>query len=215
VVAEVPYTLRDLRSHVNITAILPTPAATVPEADDHPDGAVAISSNAVFRSLASWARQRIHHARAMPGMNEADWQALVEQQALSLARTQPGDVAASSRRRGAVLRLAQQVARWTWENGPAARQTPKLTPAEVTARQAHAGRHTAKARGERSRAAIVAAALRLAAESRSVTQVAVLAIVKITAGLKSERTVARHWQAVQAALAESTSSINPTDAPPS
>lgn len=213
VFAETPYGLDNLRRHIDTTAALPEAGVAAPTAD-HPDNAVAIASNAFFRYLASWARGIVGPARDEAGCTEAEWRILVEQQALSSASTLtsrggPNDEAGDARLQPSVLRLAARIAQWTWNNVAAAKDpVSKLTPAEVATRQAEAGRVTARARAERFRAAIIAARV-AAADGRAVTQDAVYAVVSMTDGIKSKRSVERHWKAVRAALAHP----QPTDAP--
>jgi hypothetical protein len=201
VFAEQPYSLDNLRRRVDTAAYLPQPAIAVPTAD-HPDNAVASGSNAVFRYLVSWARGAIRPARDEAGRTEAEWQMDVEQQALSLASALTSHDSPNRRSDDAGLcRLAAKIARWTWKNVPAAKDpAPRLTAAEVATRQAEAGRLTAGTRAKRSLAAVIAAARILNAKGRTVTQAAVFAIVSMADGIKSKRTVERHWKAARAAL---------------
>ena len=82
-------------------------------------------------------------------------------------------------------------------DGAAASATPR--PSGLSAKQAAAGRATAAARAARTRELVVGAALALAGRGAPATQAAVLAGLA-GSGIRSVRTVRRHWAAVRSAM---------------
>ena len=200
--AEVPYTLKDLRTHIDAKAVLPGDIPSGLTAD-HPDEVIALGSNALFRSLTSWAARTVR--LVCQEIDCVEWLAMVEAKARALADsvlTRQGPPS-QGRHKGtkAVLLLAKRVADWNWKIATVTRVAPaRLTPAEIATRRAAAGRKTAERRRDHTRFAIVEAARRVVAAAGRLTQTAVFAELRPADGIKSQRTVERHWPFVQTAL---------------
>ena len=200
--AEQPYDLSRIAKHVD-TAVrketLEALATSIPKGvpltlrAHHSDPAVAAGSNSVFRAVAVWARQKVVVVKAEGG-SEEEFRSLVEAEACRLIGSISGD---SRRGEQAALGMAAKVTAWTWKvyRLPA---PPKasLKGQELAVRLAEGGRKAAATRKARSGQGIVAAALNLADAGKRPTQ----AMVQARSG-KGEKTVRRHWSAVQAALA--------------
>jgi hypothetical protein len=193
VLAEVPYSLADLRQ----PSVSKLPQSNVVLTAEHPDPEVAVGSNALFRTVAGWAREHVRAVRDDAAMSDDDWAAMVkevaEDHATTMLHTRPGD----EKHRGVqrrVHRLAALVARWTWAN--VRPKKARLTTDEVTARQAASGWQTAATRSERTKGAIEAAIQELTKTGQKVTQAAVLAIVQ-RGRICSLKTVKRHWSVAE------------------
>ena len=205
ILAGQPYDLGTLREHVDVTVRLEALRRTAAElrgyatpAPDHPDAAVAASSNRLFAKLAMWARRELVRVRAAGGAEE-EFAVLVAEEACRLAGALTGD---ARRAEPVALATAAKVARWTWHiyRAPASARVT-ADAAELAGRHAEGGRKAAARRRARSEEVIVAAALGLAERlGRAPTQVEVLAAVA-SAGIRGEKTIRRHWDAVRSAMA--------------
>jgi hypothetical protein len=208
--AQEPYDLGFLKEHVDCTVggrELERKHAAMRGEDvapsaDHPDPATACASNRFFAELAGWARREVGKARKA-GVSEQEFAALVTLQACELAGRMTGDTARSERPANAVART---VSAWTWNKFRGRKPVRVTKNDEELARRLSAGgrvagRRVAEARKEKGRAAIVAAAVRLAGDlGRRPTQAEVLAEAR-KPGITSEKTIRRHWPAVTEALA--------------
>lgn len=205
ILAEQPYDLGALKTDVDVTvrmAELHAAAATLrgdtQPAPDHPDPDVVVGSNRLFGRLAPWARSEVVRVRVQGGCKQ-EFVALVAAEAYRLAAALArGD---TRRTEQTTLATAKSVANWTWDvyKAPAASRTP-LDAATLAERHAEGGRKTAAGRKARSEEVIVAAARHIAEQGRTLSQAAVLEVVR-DRGVISERTIRRHWPAVQAILA--------------
>jgi hypothetical protein len=152
-----PYALADFREHANAPAIAPLQAAANltqrRPAQDHADAEIAVQSNSVFRTLATWARQEVTTFRDA-GLREA-FHTAVEDEAYRLCQGLQGD---SRRAEQTIRRTAQSVAQWAWEKYIPAKPKPLALPkAEIQSRQAAAGKATAATRRSATETAILAA----------------------------------------------------------
>lgn len=188
-----PYCLKDVCQylasvHVRpLQLVRPTSSHWVP---DHPDPAIAIHSNRVFRHVACWARAEVDHFRNAAQSLE-DFTSAVTEQALQIARRMTGD---TRKAESAAERTAQAVAKWTWERYRPRRRQSDVPPTqtELRSRQAAAGQTTAANRRACTEAAILAVVMTLAQRSSGpLTQTHLAAATG-----KSERTIRRYWPLV-------------------
>jgi hypothetical protein len=209
VLAQQPYDLSALKNSVDITirmselrerAAALSIAHPVTARADHPDPAVATASNAVFRTLASWAREKIRIFRA-EGFDEIEFGARVADEACRIA----GDVTGgNSGARPAALRLAAAVTRWT---GNVYRmpvpKPPKLSPNGLHAARARGGKMACAARKDASFELIGWAAATIVAAGGRLRQAAVLDLIR-PHGITSIKTVGRHWKAIRLVIGSGT-----------
>jgi hypothetical protein len=146
----------DLRECSNARAIAALQAAANPTrrpVQDHADAVIAIQSNQVFRTLATWARQEVTTFRDA-GLREA-FNTAVEDEAYRLCQGMQGDC---RRAEQAIKPTAQSVAQWTWEKYIPAKPKPLALPkAEIQSRQAAGGKATAATRRSATETVILAA----------------------------------------------------------
>ena len=199
ILAATPYDLRSLRQRVDTVATADLrregPAAR-PLVPDHPDPAIAIQSNRVFRELAVWARREVTCFRETGRLFE-EFHCAVEDEACRICRGLSGG-SDSRKAEQAIGRTVQCVAKWTWEKYQPRQPASaiRLTQTEVRARQAEAGKTTATARRLTSEAAILAAASALVAQSSAPPTQSDL----VAATGRSERTIRRYWPLVAARM---------------
>jgi hypothetical protein len=212
--AEQPYELGFLRQHVDTKVSLEAlqemsaRTRTTAPVPDHPDPLVAGGSNRFFAHLSSWARREVGPHRAAGG-GEQEFAAMVALEAYRSMTALGGSGRGSER---TALATAEKVSRWTWQVYKG-RLPKRVTTSSVELAAAHAagGRKAAAHRKAHSERTIVTTALQLAkTDGRPPTQASVLAAVT-KLGVTSERTVRRHWQAVQAALTNHAGSEAMTD----
>ncbi len=205
ILAEAPYDLAQIAQSVDCTVkmadlvkMAETMHGTRELSQDHPDEAVAVGSNALFRSLASWARKEVVAVKAAGG-TEQEFGGLVAAEACGLASRMTGGFKGER----AALAVAKRVSRWTWNDYriPQARLRSTADDAALAARRADGARIVSASRKEKSAQVILNAALQIRREGLTLTQVAVLARVKAH-GVTNEKTVRRHWPAVLETLAD-------------
>ena len=136
------------------------------------------------------------------GGSEEKFKTIVETEACRLMASVTGD---SRRVEPVAFRMAAKITSWTW-NVLRVPAPPKdrLKGPELATRLAEGGRKAAASRKARSEQVIVAAALDLAANCSTPTQ----AMVQARSGA-GEKTIRRHWSAVQTALAGRLTRRNP------
>lgn len=200
VIAQQPYSLDQLSQHVDTRAELPGVVRAELAERDEPEE-VAGGSNSLFRRLSRWARDHVRAARDEQGWDFEQWLDRVKQEAREIAgQLTPPERLDSTRKRNAVFRrtdaTAKSVADWTWRNvGAASHPRPRLSRAQARARQADAGRRTAKDRREWTFGRILAVARELAALGLPLTTAAVHDALR---GECNRRTVQRYWPRVLA-----------------
>jgi hypothetical protein len=176
-IAETPNTLDDLRLRVPCGTLPDESGGATPTAD-HADAEIAVGSNAMFRTLAMWARRHVQHERDVKQIDPDEWHDLVEQAAVHIAGVMLGGQEKARAFRQITPR-AQLVADWTLKNVQPPKAIPvRLTPAEVRARKSAGGWQTTVARSARTSALILAAKQELTVEDKPATQAAVLAHIQ-------------------------------------
>src|SRR3954468_20077488 len=101
-------------------------------------------------------------------------------------------------RRDPLTNVVMQVGRWVWKNySPKASR--RLSAAEVTVRQAQAGRASSAVRASRSRSLVLEAVRGISARGEVLTRKAVHERLRAEGHSLSLRTVGRHWSWVEAA----------------
>lgn len=163
-------------------------ARPAPIPQDHPDAAVAAGSNALFRSLARLARERVEWHREHG--SEAE---LVQELAAEALWLVPYGRGAER----VAISTAESVGAWTWTHYRPKAPTPTLPAEELTQRQAEAGRSTADRRRAATLAAAVGAFRSLAATGARPTQAAVGAAIG-----RSDRALRPLWPEILAAAGE-------------
>jgi hypothetical protein len=205
VLGQQPYDLSALKSCVDVTVRMSdlreraaglSAGRSVTARSDHPDPAVATASNSVFRLLASWARKKIGIFRA-EGIDEIEFGDRVADEACRIAGVLTGDAPRSA---PAALRLARTVTRWTWNVHKMPVPKPaKLSPDKLRAARAKGGKMVSAARKDASFELIGWAASTIVAAGGKLRQAAVLDLVR-PLGIKSIKTIGRHWKAVRVAV---------------
>lgn len=213
VLAGQPYDLGALKAAVDVTVRLSELAERAAAqgvgaapAADHPDPAVSTGSNAAFRQVAAWAKEKVGPLKAI-GCREDEFNVVVAEEACRMAAELTGDAAKSE---PAALSLAARVARWTWNVYRAPQpKGRKLAGDELKAALAEGGRKVCSARKGASFEVIGWGAQAVLAEGGKLRQAAVLDLVR-PHGVTSLKTVGRHWDAVRLALAENRTFATPS-----
>jgi hypothetical protein len=204
ILAEQPYSLAELAGQVDTTVRMVELERRASELRrdalptvDHPDPEIAAGSNHLFRHLTKWARAEVVRVRAGGG-SEAEFGTLVAAEACRSTADHAGD---NHRSEKVALVTAQRVSWWTWNIWRAPQPKQALTAEQVVERRQEGGRLAAGLRRDRSLQILVGAAFQLREQGVKVTQAAVLELAKAE-GLRAEKTVRNHWDAVLEALAD-------------
>lgn len=162
-------------------------AASIPQ--EHPDGAVAASSNKLFVALSRLARERVlwHRERGQGSQQE-----FVQELAAEALRLVPYGRSAEK----VAVATAESVGAWTWSRYQPKAPTPKLMPEQVRAARQGGQERAATSRRAKTLAAAVVAVLRIAATGARPTQAAVAAAIG-----RSDRALRPLWSEILAAAA--------------